>query len=312
LGYRSMETGVRYMKGYKQLALHQKDNWHKIYPSLNQSGTKTSRLSSSNPNGQNVGKKDKIKLAGEEIVIPKLRDCFCPPPGKIWYSIDYSQIEIRVFATLSEEYSILEALDAGYDFHGFVASKIFNKEPEEVTDSERTIAKNTNFAIIFGAGPDKINRTAGIPNAYELFAGQFPNVTDFMTKIINSVKETGRLRTADGYRLDIPFNAPYKAVNYLVQGTAGRIIKRAMVSLDKLEWFDWEDIKMILQIHDELIFEINKHSKYNSNETLRTIMSVMEEAGSSMGIHTPVSCEKISDDWGHGEEISVEPEYQNV
>jgi DNA polymerase-1 len=305
LGYRGTSTGVRYMKGYQQLAIYKMTNWFKIYPSMNQSATKTGRLASKNPNGQNVGKKDKVKFAGEVLEIPKLRDCFCPPPGKVWYSIDYSQIEIRVFATLSGEQSILDALDAGYDFHGFVASRIFNKNPEEVTDSERTIAKNTNFAIIFGAGPNKVNETAGISNAYELFSGQFPNVTSFMESTIRGVSKTGRLRTADNYRLDVPLDAPYKSVNYLVQGTAGRIIKKAMVALDKEEWFDWKDIKMILQVHDELIFEINKHSNLNNDETLRKIMNVMEAAGSNMGINTPVSCERITNDWGHGEEISV-------
>lgn len=303
LASRSYGSGVKYMKGYKALAEPVYGDYYKLYPSLNQSGTQTTRFSSSNPNGQNVGKKNKVKLFEEEFAIPKLRDIFCPLPGKVWWSIDYSQIEIRIFATLSGELSIVEALDDGYDFHGFVASRIFNKPLDAITEMERTIAKNTNFAIIYGAGRDKVNRTAGIPNAYELFAGQFPNVTDFMAKTIAEVRKCGYVWTPDGYRIDVPMDKPYKGVNYLSQGTAGRIIKNAMVELG-ME-VDWTDVKMIMQIHDELIFEVNRYCEKNDTSYIRKIMNIMEDSGTQMGIRTPVSCEIISTDWGHGEEIEL-------
>lgn len=304
--YKAYGTSIRYIKGYKDLSFPISKKWGRIYPSLNQIGAATNRFTSSNPNGQNVGKKDKVKFGkDDEITIPKLRDVFGPYPGKIWYSIDYSQIELRVFSCVSKEQSLIDALEAGYDFHGFVASRIFNKPLDKVEDSERTIAKNVNFALIFGASPRKVNATAGIPNAYELFSGQFPNASRFMKEVIEYVKQNGHVWTMDGYKLDVPYSSPYKGVNYMVQGTAGRIIKSAMRKLKKESWFDPAEINIILQIHDELIFEVRKYGPLNTPYYIRKIMDTMEEAGREMGVNCPVSTEVISKDWGHGQEIEV-------
>lgn len=296
-------SGARYLRGYKQLAYRILPGFITLYTSLNQVGAATNRFTSSNPNGQNVGKKNKYDVADREIVVPKMRDVFCPAPGKVWYSIDYSQIELRVFAAVSDEKSLMDALLAGYDFHGYVASRIFNVELHAVTDAQRTIAKNVNFALIFGAKEKKVNATAGIDNAYELFATQFPNAHKFMAKVIQDVEKHGYVRTIDGYRLSVPIETPYKGVNYMVQGTAGRIIKKAMRELDKE--IDWQEFKMILQVHDELIFEVDETSKYNSPSYLRGIMDIMEGAGDAFGIVTPVSLEIIREDWGHGVECKT-------
>ena len=296
-------SGVRYLAGYKCLLHDLCDEWGVLYASFNQSGTGTSRFSSSNPNGQNIGKKTKYTVGAKEIYVPKLREVFGPLPGYRWLSLDYSQIELRIFAVVSGEQGLIDALNAGYDFHGYVASRIFNKSMEEVTDQERTIAKNVNFALIFGAGEAKVNATAGIDNAYELFANQFPNAHAFMAKVIKEVRETGYVRTLDGYRLSIPYETPYKAVNYLVQGSAGRIIKQAMLDLDKE--LDWQDATMIMQIHDELIFNLRGDSEYNSPKFVRRIMDIMEDSGRRLGVNTPVSAEIIDTDWGHGIDCEV-------
>lgn len=303
---RAYKSGVGYLEGYKRLATPLNGTKYAIlYPSLNQSGTRTTRFSSNNPNGQNIGKKTDRKVGDEKFTIPKLRDVFGPLPGQVWYAIDYSQLELRVFSAVSKEQSLIDVLDEGYDFHGYVACRIFNKKREEVTDQERTIAKNVNFALLFGASPRKVNQTAGIPNAYELFSGQFPNANKFMQKIIKEVSKTGYIRTVDGYRLDVPLKSPYKAVNYLVQGSAGSIVKNAMIDIDKEDWFDWEQIRLVLQIHDELIIEVNEDSKYNSPKYINRIMNIMLNSGLRYGINTPASCELITTDWGHGQEINV-------
>lgn len=301
-------SGARYLKGYSQL-LHDRDAlWGVLYTSLNQIGAATNRFTSSNPNGQNVGKKNKYKVGDSEIVVPKMRDVFGPMPGKIWYSIDYSQIELRVFAAVSNEQALIDALEAGYDFHGYVASRIFNKELGQVSDQERTIAKNVNFALIFGASEAKVNATAGIPNAYSLFSTQFPNASRFMARVIDDVRVNGCVRCMDGYRLSVPTDSPHKGVNYMVQGSAGRILKYAMRSIDK--YIDWDKFKMILQVHDELIFEVDVDSEYNSAPYLRSIMDIMESAGDTFGLKCPVSLEIIDTDWGHGREcIDVTNEF---
>jgi DNA polymerase-1 len=302
------EKAAKDLENYKSYSLpcpNHKD-YIVIYPSLNQSGTSTVRFSCSNPNGQNVSKVSLVEIGKdkEEFPGPKIRDVYSPPPGKIWYAIDYNQLELRVFAADSEEHSLIQALDDGYDFHGFVSTQIFKKPIEKISKQERRIAKNTDFAIIFGAGEAKVNETAGIPNAYKMFAGLFPNVHTHMKKVIDEVRRDGFVRTMDGYRLVIP-NEPYKAVNYRAQGTAGSIIKNAMIAIDQDGLVDWIDSRIVLQIHDELIIEFTKDSPKHTPAAVYTIMKAMEQAGADLGINTPVSCERIETDWGHGEEVKV-------
>lgn len=302
------EKAAKDLENYKSYSLpcpNHKD-YIVIYPSLNQSGTSTVRFSCSNPNGQNISRVNIVEIGKdkEEFPGPKIRDVYSPPPGKIWYAIDYNQLELRVFAADSEEHSLIQALDDGYDFHGFVSTQIFKKPIEKISKQERRIAKNTDFAIIFGAGEAKVNETAGIPGAYKMFAGLFPNVHTHMKKVIDEVRRDGFVRTMDGYRLVIP-NEPYKAVNYRAQGTAGSIIKNAMIAIDQDGLVDWIDSRIVLQIHDELIIEFTKDSPKHTPAAVYAIMKAMEQAGADLGINTPVSCERIETDWGHGEEVKV-------
>lgn len=300
---RSYQTGMRYLKNYLSYGVEDDDGYIRLYPSLNQSGTHTTRFSSSNPNGQNCSAITKVEIGGETYEGTRIRDVFAPPPGKIWYAIDYSQLELRVFAAASQEPSLIEALNEGYDFHDYVSTRLFEKPLEEITKQERRIAKNTNFAIIFGAGPQKVDATAGMPGAYKLFCGLFPNVHSYMRKIINQVSETGYVYTLDGYRLDIPLRHPYKAVNYLVQGTAGSIIKNAMIAMDRDGLVNWKTSRIVLQIHDELLLEFDKDG--HQPRHVYAVMQAMEQAGADLGIHTPVSCDRIESDWGHGEKVIV-------
>lgn len=305
-------SGLTYLKSYLRFALKYPNSskFLILFPSLHQSGTGTTRFSCSQPNGQNISKLAlvEIKISDFEIYEvegPRLRDCFGPPPGKIWYAIDYNQLELRVFAKVSNEKSLIKALLDGYDFHGYVSTRIFKRPIEQITKQQRTIAKNTNFAIIFGAGPAKVNQTAGIDDAYELFVGLFPNVHSFMEKTIAEVRKEFHVYTLDGYRLDVPKNAPYKGVNYIVQGSAGSIVKNAMIDIDALGLVDWSTCRIVLQIHDELIIEFDLDSPLHTPTNLLKIMNVMEESGSSLGVLTPVSCERITTDYGHGKKVKV-------
>lgn len=303
-------SAIGYLKNYQSYArpLHKPlsipeefRNREVLYPSLNQTGTKTTRFSSSNPNGQNVSKISTIEIAGQTYEGPKIREVFSPLELLEWWAIDYSQLELRVFAACSEEQSLIDTLDDGYDFHSFVAERIFKKPPDKITKQERRIAKNVNFALIFGASPKKVNLTAGIPNAYELFAKQFPNVASYMEKMIAHAKKHRCVRTLDGYRLGVPADSPYKAVNYIVQGTAGSIIKNAMIDIDSNGLVDWDSSRIVLQIHDELIIETRKDSP-KARSAVARIIKAMENSGARLGINTPVSCERIVKNWGSGEE----------
>ena len=119
LACRLYQQGVDALKGYKLYGLPaEHKNYIRLHPSMNQTGTQTTRFSSSNPNGQNISKVETREIAGEEVPGPKLREIFCPLPGKIWYAIDYSQLQLRIFAYASGEQSLIEALEAGYDYLG--------------------------------------------------------------------------------------------------------------------------------------------------------------------------------------------------
>jgi DNA polymerase I-like protein with 3'-5' exonuclease and polymerase domains len=308
---RSYLKGIEALQSYTYYALPLKnyDNISLLYPSLNQSGTTTTRFSSNRPNGQNVSKIATIDVAGLELEGPRMRDIFVPPPGKIWYASDYSQLELRIFAFVSQEKSLIEALAKGYDFHEYVATRIFNLKPgQKPTKQQRRIAKNTNFSIIFGASPWKVDMTAGISGAYDQFAGLFPNVASFMKEMIGRARQDGYVLTVDGYRLDIPRQEPYKIVSFLVQGTAGRIIKNAMMSIDRKRLIDWKDSRIALQIHDELLNEFTIHDPDNRSEHASQVFAInqeMEKAGADLGIYTPVSTERIDSDWGNGQEVVV-------
>lgn len=314
--YRAYLGGTRFLRNYQAYALPH-NSFHDfalLYPSLHQTGAgSTTRFSSSNPNGQNISKIVIIEgpdgkpllVAGQELEGPRLRDVFGPLPGKIWYDIDYSQLELRIFAYISGEKSLIEALAKGYDFHEYVATRIFNKSADKITKQERRIAKNTNYAIIFGGSPWRVDITAGISGAYDQFAGLFPNVAGYMQESIARARRDGYIRTEYGYKLDIPHSEPYKAVSYKVQGTAGDIIKNAMIKIDERGLVDWEHSRLPLQIHDSLIAEFTQDHPSHSPATVHGIMDCMVEAGRDLGMFTPVDCDRITSDWGHGEKVEV-------
>lgn len=299
-GYRQYVKMNGYIDFYDRQAI--KNVFH---ATIHPVGTGTTRISTEG--SQNVGNK---KVDGVS-----LRTVFGPPPGSIWVSIDYEQLELRIFAHLAHDLSLINAFDEGYDFHAFVATKIFNLSPEKITSEQRRIAKNTNFAIIFGGSPWKVDLTAGMPGAYAAFSKQFPSVKPFMDENISLAKSQGFILTADGYPLYAPVSEPFKATDYRVQGTAGRIIKLAMKWLFYgREWIagqayselspliDWDKIIMRCQIHDELVFEIKQKNRSRKEvaRDIRSIMRVMEEAGQSMGIATPVDCKVHRENWSDG------------
>ena len=308
LFHRSYNSGIGYLEGYSTIAQRLGDRWGRLYPSLNQTGTRTTRFSSSNPNGQNIGKRDLLEIAGEKFRLPKLRDVFSPPPGKLWYAIDYSQLELRIFAYLSAEQSLIDRLEGGEDIFRYIASRLFGKPEESVEKAERQRVKNATYATIYGATESKIDRTVQFSGAYATYKREFPGVGQFLEDTISTVRRDGYVRTLDGYRLDAPKGAAYKGLNYRIQGTAGRIAKLAMMSIADLPWFDWKTTRMVFQIHDEIIIETESEGHHDTPKHIREVMDCMENSGRGMGVNTPVTCSRITTDWGHGIEVIVTPD----
>jgi len=239
-----------------------------IHTSFNQTITATGRLSSSDPNLQN------IPIRGEDG--KEIRKAFIPEPGCLFFSADYSQIELRVMAHLSDDKNMIEVFQEGKDLHAATAANIYKKPIDEVTRDERTKSKRANFGIIYGITVFGLAERLDIPRdeAKMLIDGYFetfPQVHDYMEQSKEIARQKGYVTTLFGRRRYLPdinsANATVRgfaernAINAPIQGTAADIIKVAMIHI--FERFKRENIKskMILQVHDELNFSVLPEEK---------------------------------------------------
>ena len=239
-----------------------------IHTSFNQAVAQTGRLSSSNPNLQNIPVRDAL---GKEV-----RKVFIPEPGELFFSADYSQIELRIMAHLSGDENLIEAFLQGHDIHAATAAKIFHKDIHEVSADERRRAKTANFGIIYGISAFGLAERLGCSRyeAKDLIDGYFatyPKVKAYMDKSIQMAREQGYTETVFHRRLSLPdINsrnavvrgyAERNAINAPIQGTAADIIKIAMIRVDERMRAEGVKSKMILQVHDELNFSVPAEEK---------------------------------------------------
>ena len=253
-----------------------------IHTSFNQTITATGRLSSSDPNLQN------IPIRGEDG--KEIRKAFIPEPGCLFFSADYSQIELRVMAHLSQDPQMIEVFREGKDLHAATAANIYKKPIEEVTRDERTKSKRANFGIIYGITVFGLAERLDIPRdeAKMLIDGYFdtfPQVHDYMEKSKEVARQQGYVTTLFGRRRYLPdINsansvvrgfAERNAINAPIQGTAADIIKVAMIHI--FQRFKTEGIKskMILQVHDELNFSVYPDEK---EKVKRIVLEEMQNA----------------------------------
>ena len=238
----------------------------RVHTSFNQARAATGRLSSENPNIQNIPIRDD---AGREI-----RKAFEPrDKDHILLAADYSQIELRLIAEISNDENMLEAFIDGKDFHRATAAKVYNTPYEEVTDEQRRNAKTVNFSITYGAGSTNLSRQLGISRgeAKELidnYFKQYNGLKKYMDETIEFARENGYVQTLLGRKRalrDITSrnalarsNAERMAINTPVQGTAADMIKIAMINIHKIFQEKQFKSKMILQVHDELVFDVLK------------------------------------------------------
>ena len=303
LELRKCETALSYLTGYAQRL----NGSAVLNPSYHQTGTSTTRFSSSSPNAQNVGKGDQWELDGEKKNDFKLRSVFGPPSGRVWYAMDYSQLQLRIFAHISGEEKLQRAFEMGYDFHQYVACKIFKVSPSAVTSQQRRIAKNVNFGIIFGAQESKIDETSGTTGMYKIFKAQFPNVDTYMRQTIKDSRRDTYVTTPGGYRLYLPWGtdsysgrpkvSAYTGVVYKVQGSEGEIVKRAMLECCRYLQRNKSDVHLVLQVHDELVFDAPTGV---DPRVINQLKLLMESAGSEYGMTTPVDVTKIVTSWDEG------------
>ena len=268
-----------------------------IHTSFNQAVTATGRLSSSDPNLQN------IPVRGEDG--KEIRKCFIPEPGCLFFSADYSQIELRVMAHLSGDKNMIEAFREGYDIHAATAARIYKEDINNVTRDQRTKAKRANFGIIYGITVFGLAERLEISRdeAKQLIDGYFetfPQVHDYMEKAKQLAREHGYAETFFHRRRYLPditsHNATVRnfaernAINAPIQGSAADIIKIAMIRI--YERFRREGIKskMILQVHDELNFSVLPEEK----EQVEKI--VLEEMQNAYTLQVPLVADS---GWGN-------------
>ena len=255
------------------------DENSRIHTTFNQIGTATGRLSSSDPNLQNIPVKTDDGI--------KIREGFVAGAGKVLMSIDYSQVELRVLTSMSKDENLIEAYREEKDLHDLTARRIFNlSDTETVSREQRTIAKIINFSIIYGKTPFGLAKELKIPvkDASEYikkYFEQYPKVTSFEREVIEFGEEHGYVKTLfgrkryisgiDSKNKTIKSQAERMAVNTVIQGTAAEVLKKVMVKVyDVLK--DKEDIALLLQVHDELIFEVEENSVEKYSEILADIM----------------------------------------
>ena len=271
----------------------------RIHTSFNQTITATGRLSSSDPNLQNIPMKDDMGR--------RIRKCFHPAEGCVFVDADYSQIELRVLAHMSGDENLINAYRQSKDIHRTTASQIFHVPFEEVTDQMRRNAKAVNFGIVYGISSFGLSQGLSISRKeadefIDQYFRTYPRIKDFLDGLISSAKEKGYAESLYGRRRPIPeLNAANyiqrsfgerAAMNSPIQGTAADIIKMAMNRVMRRLSADVPDAKMVLQIHDEILIECKEADADRVADILRTEMA----AAADLKVELETDCH-IGRDW---------------
>ncbi len=261
----------------------------RVHTSFHQAGTATGRLSSSDPNLQNIPIRTD---EGREI-----RTAFVAPPGCVLLSADYSQVELRVLAHFCGDETLAEAFRAGQDIHRAVAAEVFAVTPDEVTSEQRARAKTVNFGIIYGQTAFGLSVSLRIPRreAAEFinrYRSRFPRIDEFLGQCIQAAKERGYVETIFGRRrriAEIDARNPQRraaaerlAINSVVQGSAADLIKQAMINISRRIEAEDRPGRMLLQIHDELLFELPQEAVDAEREM------IVEEMTAAIQLNVPL------------------------
>jgi len=271
----------------------------RVHTSYHQAVTATGRLSSSDPNLQNI-----------PIRTPegrRIRQAFVAPPGYKILAADYSQVELRIMAHLSGDERLIDAFAAGEDIHRATSAEVFGVTPMEVTDDMRRKAKAINFGLIYGMSAFGLAKQIQVPRAeaqeyIERYFERYPGVRRFMDEIRTKAAEEGYVETLMGRRLYLPdINssngmrrqaAERTAINAPMQGTAADIIKRAMINVDRWLTAEQVDARVVMQVHDELVLEVREDI---AEQTARTLCKIMADAAT---LDVPLVADYgIGDNW---------------
>lgn len=272
----------------------------RVHTSFNQTGTATGRISSNDPNLQNIPIRDE---AGRRI-----RQAFVPTRGKRFVSADYSQIELVVLAHLSGDPALGESFRTGEDVHTRTGALIFGGEPEEITSEQRRIAKTINFGVMYGMSAFRLSRELGIPRAdaetfIQRYFGTYSKIREFIDRTVAEAEESGKVTTILGRERRLPdinnknktvkSGAERIAVNTPIQGSAADIVKRSMHAVAARLRKEKLETKLLLQVHDELILEAPE----GEIETVSALLREEMVAAVELSVPLRVSVE-VGSSWG--------------
>lgn len=297
--YRELQKlKTTYIEPFPKL-INPKDN--RLHTTFIQTGTVTGRLASQNPNLQNIPIKTGL---GQEF-----RKVFIAEKGYKLVSLDYSQLELRIVAHIAKDKKMIEAFKKGVDIHTETAAEVFDVPFEKVSSEMRREAKALNFGIIYGMGPQGFARSAGIKQAeakkfIEKYFEKFAEVAEYMTDMRNEAHDQGFVKTLFGRRRQLAEiyssipelikQAERMAINFPIQGTAADLTKMAMIKIHDhlIKNYKKEDVKMLLQVHDEIVLEVKENLAEKISKKSKEIMETVYK------LDTPLVAEaKIGDNW---------------
>lgn len=303
LTYRKLTTADSYLASYLRFEAN-----NKLYTNINPVGTITVRCASKNPNTQNISKQEKDAEGLDMTIDVNLRSVFGPPKGHLWVCIDYSQLQLRIFAHACQDEYLINAFKEGLDIHDTVARKVFHTDlPSSL---QRRAAKAINFGIIFGAGKKKIERMSGVEGSYDEFKRQFPLVDRYLKQCERQARKTGYIRTLGGYPLIVERAKAYKACNLVVQGTEGEMVKHAINLVDNYCESPEVSVLPIMTIHDEIIFETKSpitmgRFEQEHSDDLKNIAHYMNLAGERLGVNTEVDVKLVKNHWSESKSLTL-------
>jgi len=290
---------------YVDSLINKVDEKGRVHTNYNQVAVSTGRLSSANPNLQNI---PVVSNFGQ-----KIKSCFIAEKGKVFVSFDYSQQELRILAHLTGEEKLIEAFKKNQDVHKTTASKLFNVSYSDVTKEQRVIAKTINFGIIYGMSSFGMSAGLHIPvdqakKFIDAFYESYPKIKLYYDKYINQGKIDGYVETLLGRRRYV-FEFPNQKfidnnmrrvlLNYPIQGTAADLMKKAMVEIYEKILTKDPEISLLLQIHDDLVFEIPDNKKVT--ELIKKVRAIMCEV---YPLSVPIEVDvKTGKNWGEMKEI---------
>ncbi|MDQ5949233.1 MAG: polymerase [Patescibacteria group bacterium] len=289
----------------------QVDDGHRLHADFLQAGTTTGRMASQNPNLQNIPNKSDL---GREI-----RKSFIAEPGFKLVSFDYSQIELRIAAFLSGDSKLIEIFKTGHDVHTAVASEVFGVDPAEVTKEMRAKAKVINFGVMYGMGVMALKQNLGTSKEdaqifYDDYFKKFSGLAEYLEKVKHETAQKGYTETFFGrrryfpdIRSKLPFmkaQAERMAINAPIQGTEADIIKLAMIEVHKFIQTKnlSNDVRLLLQVHDELVYEVAEHLVDSVAPEIKYIMQNVIDPKQTSSV-VCIANSSAGDNWGEMEKI---------